>query len=88
MRNYELVVLLEKQEDTDQIKKIINKIKGKIEKEEFLGKKPLAYPIKKRREAFFYLYQLSLPASQVTVELRKYLNFEEKLLRYLLLVKS
>lgn len=85
MRRYELVFLLKKKEDEKIVKEIVHSIpKAKILKEESWGEKTLAYPIKKNRQAFYFIYHLEIDKKNV-LELKQRLNFEEKILRYLLL---
>ena len=70
-RNYELIILVTGSSTPEQIKavnaalkKIVTAHKGKIEKEESMGKKFLAYKIAKQTEALFLRYELSLDASE------------------------
>ncbi len=82
---YELTFLLNEESELGIIKKLIESLSGKILGEEAWGKKTLAYPIKKSRTANFYSWTLEMEEKNMS-ELRKKLNFSEKLLRYLLLV--
>jgi small subunit ribosomal protein S6 len=84
---YDLTLLLNEESELETIKKLVETLSGKILEEEKWGKKTLAYPIKKTRTAEFYHWKLEMTAKNVT-ELRKKLNFNEKLLRYLLLVQE
>lgn len=84
MTKYELVVLLPDEEETKQVKTLLTSLKAKVIKEESWGKKPLAYPVKKLGAAYFYDWIIELEGKRV-VDLTKKLNFNEKLLRYLLL---
>ncbi|MFH0979443.1 MAG: 30S ribosomal protein S6 [Candidatus Roizmanbacteria bacterium] len=83
--NYELTFLLKEEAELINIKDLVQSF-GKITKEEKWGEKTLAYPIKKNNRAYFYNLSLDLDKEK-TVGLRKKLNFNEKLIRYLLLVK-
>lgn len=67
-----------------EIKKEVEKIGGKMGKEEVWGKKELAYPIKKKREGIFVLFPFEAPPDKIK-ELETRLRLNEKLLRYLLL---
>ncbi len=87
MSKYELTFLLKKKEDLEKIKQLLASIKATIIKENDWGEKTLAYPIKKNRTAFFYNWLIEIERKKVN-ELRKKLNFEEKLIRYLLLAKE
>jgi small subunit ribosomal protein S6 len=52
------IIVPEKQESMDDMKKTINTVigenSGKIVKENMMGKKVLAYPIKKKTEGIYY----------------------------------
>ncbi len=94
MRDYELTLLVdpgleEKKQKViiDGIKKLIEKAKGKIKKEEVWGKKKLSYPIKKKKEGFYYFYLLSLPVASLP-EIEKKLKLEEGILRFLTIKKE
>jgi len=84
MTKYELTLLLEKEDDVKTIKTLIQSLEGKISQENKWGKKTLAYPIKKQTSAYFFHWILEMPIKKVT-EMRKKLNFNEQILRYLLL---
>lgn len=81
---YDLIFLLNEESELINIKKIIEALSGKILEEESWGSKTLAYPVKKTKTACFYSWKLELDAKNMK-ELQKKLNFNEKLLRYLLL---
>jgi len=90
MRDYELVLVFdpdltsEKQKKLiDQIKKIIVDLKGTIKKENDWGKKDLAYPIRKKTQGVYFLWQIKLWPKTLP-EIEKKLGLEESLLRYLL----
>lgn len=82
---YELTFLLNDKEELKNIKNLITTLKGKVEKEEDWGEKTLAYRIKNNNTAHFFNYIVSIEKDQVS-EFKKRLNFNEKLLRYLLLI--
>jgi small subunit ribosomal protein S6 len=84
MNQYELTLLLSKKEDIDTVKKILTDAKASVIKEEAWGEKTLAYPVKKHRTAFFFNLLLKVNSKDL-LELKRKLNFEEKILRYLLL---
>lgn len=81
---YELTLLLLEEAEAKTIKDSINSIKAKIEKDDSWGKKTLAYPIEKNRSAYYLHWLLEIDERRVN-ELKKKLDFNEKLLRYLLL---
>jgi len=93
-RNYELVVILDPETKAEEQEKLLEKIKkqiadseGKSSPVKELGKKELAYPIKKKREGVFYLLEFSAPAASLA-SLQPKLLLEEKVLRYLLVGKG
>lgn len=81
---YELTLLLPEEAELKNITQIITSLKGKIDSEEKWDKKTLSYPIKKQRSAHFFNLQLTLDQDKVN-SLKKNLNFNEKLMRFLLL---
>lgn len=82
---YELTIILDNKEELKNIKDLITSLKAKVEKEEDWGEKTLAYPIKNKKVAHFFNYVVTMEKSQVS-EFKKRLNFNEKILRYLLLI--
>ena len=82
---YELTLLLNTPEELKNVKELIASLKGKIEKEEDWGEKSLSYTIKNVGRAHFYNYVVAMEKPAV-LELKKKLNFNEKILRYLLLI--
>lgn len=84
---YELTLLLKEEEDLKRIKELIDSLKIKIVKENLWGRKTLAYPIKKQSAAYFYLYLLEIDKKNVG-EFKKKLNFDEKIMRHLLITIS
>lgn len=83
--NYELTFLLNEESELGSIKKLIESLSGKILEEEAWGNKTLAYPIKKLKTANFYKWKIDIDGKNIS-ELSKKLNFNEKLIRYLLLI--
>lgn len=83
--SYELTFLLKEEAEFKNIKDLVETF-GKITKEEKWGEKSLAYPIKKNTRCYFFNLVLELSKDKAN-ELRKKLNFNEKVLRFLLLVK-
>lgn len=84
MTKYELTFLLNEEEELKKIKELVTSLSGKILKEESWGKKTLSFPIKKQRTASYYHWTFQINQSNIK-ELKKKLNFNEKLMRYLLL---
>jgi len=74
MRQYELVTVLSSEEEEfkagkQAIADMLSQYKAIDVKEEDMGDKPLAYPIKKKTRAHYMLYRMSFdPASIVSLE--------------------
>lgn len=91
MINYELVLVLpgnlEKENLsslTTGLKKIVATVDGKILKEEDWGVKKMAYQIKKTDLGDYLFWNVEIPKNKIK-ELNQLLNFETRLLRYMLL---
>lgn len=88
MRDYELVVLVAK-DNGKQVQEQVEKVakeKGKVNKVEPWGVKPLSYPVKKQTEAAYFWFHLSLE-SDGPVVLDRALRVNEQVLRHLLVRK-
>jgi len=70
-----------------KIKKIITDLEGKVSSTKEWGKKDLCYPIAKKKSGVFYVLNVEAPSTGV-VSFRQKLSLEEKILRYLLVVKE
>ena len=93
-RKYDLVVILDPDLKTEEqekllakIKKIITDLEGKVSSTKEWGKKDLSYSIAKKKSGVFYILNIEIPPAGV-VSLRQKLSLEEKILRYLLVVKE
>ena len=84
---YELILLLEKEEDLKKVEETISQKGGKIENKEKWSERLLAYPIKKKNKAIYFIITLSMNKKNVLPFKRK-LDFNENIIRYLLLVKK
>ena len=84
---YELILLLEKEEDLKKVEDTISQNGGKIKNKEKWGERLLAYPIKKKNKAIYFIITLNMNKKNVLPFKRK-LNFNENIIRYLLLVKK
>lgn len=84
MSKYDFTFLLNEEEQLKIIKDLITSLKGKLTKEDNWGKKILVYPIKKNHTANFYNWTIELEKNQMK-EFKKKLNFNEKIIRYLIL---
>ncbi len=90
---YELMLIVKPQVSEEAEKKIIEQVgkfikdKGKIATITPLGKKQLAYPIKKERSGNFHLFKLELVGKEVGPLSNKF-KLEEVILRYLFIKKE
>jgi small subunit ribosomal protein S6 len=87
MNKYELTVIVRNEGDIEVVKKLLESYEGKIIEEKKWGKRELAYPIKKETSAFYFTYQLEVGGSNIS-DFKKKLNFDDKVLRYLMLKRS
>lgn len=92
MNSYELVVILDPEQNVEEQEKLLTKItnlisetKGKISKIDNWGKKELAYPISKKRSGIFCVLEFTVP-ERITSSFKQKLQLEEKILRFLLIV--
>lgn len=84
MSKYDLTFLLNEESELKTLKELVASLDCKVVKEEKWGEKTLAYPIKGLLKAVYYQWHLEMPKTNA-MELRKKLQFNEKLIRYLLL---
>src|SRR5258706_10780237 len=91
---YELMVLIPGSSTADDVKattgaitKLVAAKKGKVEKEESLGKKFLAYKIKKQTEAFYLYFEVSLDTSEAQAFERD-VRLMENIIRSLFVIKE
>ena len=84
---YELTFLIKEEAELKNVKDLIESYKGKVTKEDKWGEKTLAYSIKKNRTALFYNFQFEVDKKNI-LEFKNKLNLNEKILRYLLLVRE
>ncbi len=90
MQKYELMVVLKPLLVEDIKEKVMKKLekkladhKAKLELKELMGKRLLAYPIKKYKEGYYVLFTLEANPAE-TKEIEKTLNLTDEVLRYLL----
>ena len=84
---YELTFLTKEEAELKNVKELIESFKGKVTREEKWGEKTLAYSIKKNHTALFYNFLFEIDKENV-LEFKNKLNINEKILRYLLLVRE
>ena len=84
MNQYELALLVIKESDVDAVKDYVTKLSGKILKSDVWEKRRLAYSIRHNDTGIYVFLHIEIDIKQVT-ELRKRLQFNDVLLRFLLL---
>ena len=94
MRNYELMILFDPNLQEEEKKVLLDKIhqtittnQGKVTKTNQWGKRKLAYEIKKFREAIYAVIDFELEPDRIT-NIENSIRFEEKIIRYLLVLGS
>ena len=94
MRRYETIFIAHSDlpDDTidvliEQIRKIITDLKGIVIRVEKLGKRKLAYPIKKQQKGYYILMDF-VGERTVIGELERNMKFNEKVLKYMSVKKA
>ncbi len=84
MQKYDLTVIVAKVEVGEKIEKIVTAVGGKAGRMIELGKKQLAYPIKKLTEAIFLSWTVDLDPTAV-LQLQHKLTVDKDVVRHLLI---
>ncbi|PMQ02519.1 MAG: 30S ribosomal protein S6 [Dictyoglomus sp. NZ13-RE01] len=94
MRSYELMCLIrpelteqELQNLSQELQNEMQGLGGEVENVDVWGKRTLAYPIKKRKEGYYIVYNFKFPQTQLK-ELERRLKLKEDVLRYLLILRD
>ncbi len=89
IRPYELVFIAHPDLDESAFQAVVTRVQeaiakadGTVVKTEIWGKRPLAYPIRKRREGYYVLMHLDMPAAKMP-ELERFLRLQEPIMRFL-----
>ncbi|KKP36614.1 30S ribosomal protein S6 [Candidatus Peregrinibacteria bacterium RIFOXYC2_FULL_33_13] len=90
MQKYELMVIVDSKATDDQIdatlshvEKDIEEVKGEILHTDKIGIRDFTYPIKKRDNGYYAVYNFTIPADKIK-ELERSLNLEKLILRQLI----
>ena len=83
MQKYDLTVLVQKADVGEKIEKVIKAVGGKAGRMIEMGKKQLAYPIKKLSEAQFLSWTVELDSPSV-IQLDRKLTVDKEVVRHLL----
>ncbi|GIW62553.1 MAG: 30S ribosomal protein S6 [Patescibacteria group bacterium] len=84
MSNYELTFLTANEKDKEEMDKLLKSAKAKIINETKWGERALAYRIKKHSKAFYFTYNIVMPAENIA-DFKTKLGYNDKIIRYLLL---
>lgn len=94
MNTYEAFIILKPILDVDNSDNVLKKVEeaveglnGKILKKDKLGRKRLAYEIKKFKDGFITTYQMSLDGASVA-SLRRTMQLNEDVLRFTMVARS
>ena len=94
MNKYESVIILttsiteeEKNVIIEKIKELIISNNGNILKKEFLGRKKLAYEIKKNKEGIYIVIEFEVKPEAIS-ELERYYRINEKIIKFLTISKN
>ena len=94
MKNYELMTLTKgtagesvAKEMTKTVKELIESLGGKVTKSDFWGKRKLAYKIRVETDGYYEVTQFEFPSDKID-NIKKKLNLEDNLVRYLITAKS
>ena len=71
----------------EKIQDLISKFEGEITREDSLGKKKLAYPIKGNHQSYYLTYEFDLDGDKLK-ELNKNLKLTSELLRHMIVKKK
>ncbi|HOK56771.1 MAG TPA: 30S ribosomal protein S6 [bacterium] len=94
LRNYELCFLIkadlpeeEFNKEVDFIERVLLREGAEIVKKDNLGRKTLAYPIKKKEEAIYYLFYIKTKPENIS-KIESNFYRRENILRYLILQRK
>ncbi|MDR1873710.1 MAG: 30S ribosomal protein S6 [Synergistaceae bacterium] len=90
MRHYEMLALLsadleEPKEEVEKIEEVVRNLGGTVVKTDVWGKKRLAYPIRKKNEGVYVLFNFDLEPAQ-TFELRRVLGLRANIYRQIIIL--
>ena len=89
MRKYEMLVILDattenQSDEITKIEELLKNLGGVVSKTDAWGKKTLAYPIRKKTEGYYVLFNFELEPAQ-TFELRRVLGLRANVYRQLVI---
>ena len=93
MNKYESVIIIQPNLDEEAIKALIKKFSdlieknGKVESVEEMGKKRLAYEIKKQREGYYVLFNFEADPSSIA-ELERVYRITDEVMKFIVVKKE
>jgi len=72
-------------EEVEKIEDVVRNLKGDVTKTDIWGKKRLAYPIQKKNEGVYVLFNFDLDPAQ-TFELKRVLGLRANIYRHMFIV--
>ena len=90
MRHYEMLTILspeleDPREEAGKIEEVVRNLGGNVTKTDVWGKRPLAYPIQKKSEGNYVLFNFDLEPAQ-TFELRRVLGLRPAVYRQIIIL--
>ncbi|MDR1733194.1 MAG: 30S ribosomal protein S6 [Synergistaceae bacterium] len=90
MRHYEMMVLLEAdleepKDEVEKIEEVVRNLGGSVTRTDVWGKRRLAYPIRKKNEGIYVLFNFDLEPAQ-TFELKRVLGLRANIYRHMIIL--
>lgn len=90
MRHYEMLTILNAemeapQEEVEKLTEVVRNLGGTVTQTDVWGKRALAYPIQKKAEGFYVLFNFDLEPAQ-TFELRRILGLRPNVYRQMIIL--
>lgn len=93
MNKYESIIIINPSQDEQGVKSLIKKFtdlinkNGKVESVEEMGKRRLAYEIKKQREAYYVLFNFDAEPSSIS-ELERNYKITDEIMKFIVVKKE
>ena len=93
MKSYETIIILNPEINEEKKNEVLTKIKnviekeGKIEKVDDIGKRKMAYEIKKHNEGYYYLLEFKGKSENIA-ELERTYRITDEILKFLIVRKD
>lgn len=89
MRHYEMLTILnaemeEPKEEVEKVEEVVRNLGGEVTRTDVWGRKRLAYPIQKKTEGVYVLFNFNLEPSQ-TFELKRVLGLRANIYRQMII---